>query len=294
MKNSDSLDHLQIVHHYADVNGIRMHYVRAGQGELVVMLHGFPECWYSWRHQIAALAPSYDVIAPDLRGYNETENSGPYDTDTLQEDVLALFDEIGAERVHLVAHDWGGAIAWLLAMYHPERLRSLTVCNLPHPSLFQKGMRRPRQLARSWYVGFFQVPWLPERMLAARDYQMLARGLIRDCRPGTFSREDIQFYLDSWRAYGLSGGINWYRALLRHPRPLPEAPPLVQTPTLMIWGEDDRALGKELTIGTGEYVRRLHLEYLPGISHWVQQEAPAEVNRLIAEHITAYGAQTGE
>lgn len=293
MPPGPDLEALGLTHRFAQVNGIRMHYVECGTGEPVLFLHGFPECWYSWRHQIGAIAGEYRVIAPDLRGYNETENAGPYDTDTLQADVLGLIAAIGEDSVHLVAHDWGGAIAWLLAMEHPEAVRTLTVCNLPHPALFEQGVRRPKQLARSWYMLFFQLPWLPEQVLAGRGYQHLARMLIRDCAPGTFTRDDIRFYLDSWREHGLGGGINWYRALFRHPRRLASPPPLVEAPTLLIWGENDRALGKELTFGTDEYVQDLRIEYLPGVSHWVQQEAPAQVNRLLSEHIGAHSDGPG-
>jgi epoxide hydrolase 4 len=278
-------------HRYATVNGIRMHYVEAGRGETVLLLHGFPEFWYSWRHQIAALAPHYRVVAPDLRGYNETENRGPYDTDTLQQDVLALIDEIGGEPVHLVAHDWGAAVAWLLAIRHPERLKSLTICNVPHPVLFQRGLRRPAQLKRSWYIGFFQLPSLPERALALKSYHILARTLIRDCRPGTFTREDIKEFLAGWRRQGLNGGINWYRAVVRQPRRLPDPVPSITVPTLMIWGEQDLALGKELTYGTEEFVEDLQLEYFPDASHWVQQEEPDRVNELLLEHLRAHPAQ---
>jgi epoxide hydrolase 4 len=277
-------------HQYTSVNGIRMHYVRAGAGETVVLLHGFPESWYSWRHQIAALSPSYRVVAPDLRGYNETENRGPYDTDTLQQDVLELIEQVGGGPVHLVAHDWGAAIAWLVAINHPDVLRTLTICNVPHPSIFQKGIRKPRQLLRSWYIGFFQIPFLPERVLAMRNYHILARTLIRDCRPGTFTREDIKMFLDGWRRQGLGGGINWYRALLRSPRKLPDPVPTIETPTLMLWGENDIALGKELTYGTEDYVQKLRLEYFPGTSHWVQQEEPERVNALLLEHLRAHPA----
>jgi pimeloyl-ACP methyl ester carboxylesterase len=272
-------------HHYADVNGIRMHYVEAGQGETVLFLHGFPEFWYSWRHQLAALAPHYRVVAPDLRGYNETENTGPYDTGTLQEDVLALIQHLGEERVHVVAHDWGAAIAWLLAMNHQEVVKTLAICNVPHPALFQAGIRKPRQLLRSWYVLFFQLPWLPERMVAGDSYRRLARGIIRDCRPGTFDREDIKAFLASWRRQGLSGGINWYRAAVRNRQPLPDPVPVIQAPTILIWGENDRALGKELTYGTEQYVNDLEVQYLPGTSHWVQQEEPGRVNELLLRHL---------
>ena len=275
-------------HDYAEINGIRMHWVEAGAGELVVLLHGFPEFWYSWRHQIAALAPGYRVVAPDLRGYNETERRGPYDTDTLQQDVLSLIAHLGESSAHIMAHDWGGVIGWLLAIQHPEAVRTLTVCNLPHPAIFQRAIRRkPRQMLKSWYVLAFQAPWLPQRLIAFRNYQALAKALIGDCRPGTFTREDIEAFLGAWRRQGLSGGINWYRGLIRHPRRLPDPLPKVVAPTLLIWGEDDQFLGKELTFGTDQYVEMLDLHYLPGVSHWVQQEAPGEVNQLLLAHLRA-------
>lgn len=277
-------------HREATVNGIRMHYVEAGDGEPVVLLHGFPESWYSWRHQLRALAAAgYRAIAPDQRGYNLTEAKGPYDTGTLQADILCLMDHLGIERAHVVGHDWGGAIAWLLGMEHGERLKSLTVCNLPHPAVFRKGVRRPRQALRSWYVLFFQLPWLPERVLAAQGYHRLARMMIRECRPGTFTKDDIREFLAGWRRQGLGGGINWYRAALRHPPRIPDPVPLVTVPTLLIWGDDDRYLGRELTEGTEEYVAKLRVEHLPGVSHWVQQEAPDEVNRLLLDHLAAAG-----
>lgn len=277
-------------HREATVNGIRMHYVEAGDGEPVVLLHGFPESWYSWRHQVRALAAAgYRAIAPDQRGYNLTEAKGPYDTGTLQADILCLMDHLGIERAHVVGHDWGGAIAWLLGMEHGERLKSLTVCNLPHPAVFRKGVRRPRQALRSWYVLFFQLPWLPERLLAAQGYHRLARMMIRECRPGTFTKDDIREFLAGWRRQGLGGGINWYRAALRHPPRIPDPVPLVTVPTLLIWGDDDRYLGRELTEGTEEYVAKLRVEHLPGVSHWVQQEAPDEVNRLLLDHLAAAG-----
>lgn len=273
-------------HAYANINGIRMHYVEAGAGQPVLFLHGFPEFWYSWRHQLAALATRYHVIALDQRGYNETENHGPYDTDTLQHDVLALMAHLGIDRAHIVGHDWGGVIAWLLAIEHPEAVQSLTVCNLPHPAVFRHALRRnPRQWLRSWYILFFQLPWLPERLLGLDNYQRLARGMIRQCRPGTFTRDEIKSFLAAWRRQGLNGGINWYRAALRHPRPLPDPVPLIKAPTLMIWGEDDAFLGKDLTYGTEEYVHDLALHYLPGTSHWVQQEEPDKVNGYLAAHL---------
>lgn len=276
---------LDVQHHHASINGIQMHYVEAGQGDLVLLLHGFPESWYSWRHQIAALSPHYRIVAPDLRGYNETEARPPYDTTTLQQDVLALLDHLGEPAAHIVAHDWGGAIAWLLAIHHPRSVRSLAALNIPHPARFFEGVRRPRQLLRSWYILFFQLPWLPERLLARDNYRSLARMIIRQCKKGSFSEDEVRTMLEIWRRQGLSGGINWYRALLRDRKPLPDPIPIIEAPVTIIWGEDDTALGKELTEGTERFVRNLSVHYLPGISHWVQQEAPTEVNRLLLEHL---------
>ncbi len=274
-----------LTHHYDVVNGIRMHWVEAGAGpETILFLHGFPEQWYSWRHQLAAFAPAFRVIAPDQRGYNETEAQGPYDTETLQQDVLALIELLGVEKVHLVAHDWGAAIAWLIAINHPEVLRSLVIMNVPHPKVFEKGLRQPRQLLRSWYVFAFQLPWLPEKGIARGDYQPFARAIIRQTAPGTFTRHDVKVMLEGWRRQGLSGGINWYRAAIRHRKPLPDPLPKVEVPTTMIWGENDVALGKELTAGTEDYVANLTLHLLPGVSHWVQQEAPEQVNAFLREH----------
>lgn len=283
---------LELEHHYAEINGIRMNYVAAGSGETILFLHGFPESWYSWRHQLAHFSANYRVVAPDLRGYNETENRGPYDTDTLQEDVLALIRHLGVERVHLVAHDWGAAIAWLLGMYHPEVLQTLTICNVPHPELMRKGILKSRQLLRSWYIFFFQLPWLPEKMLARDNYRGLARQIIRDTRAGTFTRDDVKQMLAVWRRQGLNGGINWYRAVRRAPK-VHRPVPTILTPTLLVWGEDDIALGKELTYGTEEYVRDLTVHYLPGTSHWVQQEEPEKVNELLAAHLQRSAAGAG-
>lgn len=272
-------------HHYADINGIRMHYTEAGAGdEVILFLHGFPESWYSWRHQLGFFAPRYRVIAPDQRGYNLTENAPPYDTGTLQEDVLSLIRHLGVEKVHLVAHDWGAAVAWLIGINHPGVLHSLAICNVPHPAVFARQLRKnPRQWLRSWYIGFFQLPWLPERVLARSNYQALARQIVRDTRPGTFTRDDVREMLEGWRRQGLGGGVNWYRAAVRQRARLPEPVPTITVPTILIWGEDDVALGKELTLGTEQYADNLEIHYLPNTSHWVQQEEPDRVNHYIAE-----------
>ncbi len=279
-------DSATLAHRYVTVNGIRIHYVEAGSGPLVILLHGFPSSWYCWRHQIAALSPSYRVIAPDLRGYNETDAKGPFDLETLQRDVIGLIEAAGEKDAHIVGHDWGGAVAWALAIQHPEVARSLAVCNIPHPVIFQKAVRRnPRQMLRSWYFLFFQIPWLPEKLLSTRGYRRLLDSIVDQCRPGTFSDDDQQVMLSHWRRQGLAGGVNWYRAVVRHPPRLPEPTPIIQAPTILIWGEGDAFLGRELTEGTDALVANLDIHYLPGISHWVMEEAANEVNGLLLNHL---------
>ena len=271
-------------HRHARTNGIRMHYVEAGEGEPVVLLHGFPECWYSWQRQLPVLAKDYRVIAPDLRGYHETDARPPYDSATVQQDVLGLLEALGERSAHIVGHDWGGAVAWGLGMQHPAAVRSLAIVNMPHPALARAGLRSFAQLRRSWYIFFFQLPWLPERVLARNGYRRLARLLFRGVPPGEERRKDLAFYRRSWREHGLSGGINWYRAIPRG-KPLPDPVPVITAPTTMIWGEEDFALGKDLTVGTERYVRDLDLHYLPGVGHFVQQEAPDRLNELLLGHL---------
>jgi len=286
-----------IKHNYAAINGIRMHYAEAGSGELVILLHGFPDCWYTWRHQIDALSKKYHVVVPDMRGYNETDNIGPFDTGTLRQDVIKLVHQLGNKQAHIIGHDWGGAIAWNLAISNPEVVQTLGICNIPHPANFFKGLRTFTQLKRSWYIFFFQIPFLPERFLARDNYHRLARSMYRI---GPNTDEDINFYINSWKKYGLSGGINWYRATGKNvffeaiKRMIKLRPPTtekmtrsmqVAARTTMIWGEKDFALGKELTFDTDQYVPDLTISYLPDVGHFVQQEAPEKVNELLLEHL---------
>ncbi len=169
-----------------DVGGIRLHWVESGEGETVVLLHGFPDFWYGWRCQIAPLTEAgYRVVAPDLRGCNASDKPEPVDAyrlDAVGGDIVGLLDALGEDRVHLVGHDWGGAVAWWLAARHAERVRRLTVVNAPHPLAMRRALRGPRQLLRSWYVLLFQLPWLPERMFSAFDYELAERVMRRDIR----------------------------------------------------------------------------------------------------------------
>ncbi|HEY9668998.1 MAG TPA: alpha/beta hydrolase [Coleofasciculaceae cyanobacterium] len=275
-------------HEYIVSNGIRLHYVTQGDGPLMLMLHGFPEFWYSWRHQIPEFAKDYKVVALDLRGYNESDKpqeQSAYVMSELVEDVEGVIRGLGYDRCILVGHDWGGAIAWLFAYAHPEMVERLIVLNLPHPAKFAEGLRTPQQLMRSWYAFFFQLPALPEFLIQLSDYQLIEsalKGMAVD--KSTFSQADLEAYKDAAAKRGaLTAMINYYRnAFFSFQQ---QEWSLLDVPTLMIWGEEDTALGKELTYGTEEYVRDFQIRYIPNCSHWVQQERPELVNEYMREFL---------
>jgi pimeloyl-ACP methyl ester carboxylesterase len=281
-----------MAHRSVDVHGLRLHCVEAGTGPLVVLLHGFPEFWYAWRYQIPALADAgYRVVVPDLPGYN-TSDKPPrvrdYRPRVLVQEVADLIVALGAGSAAVAGHDWGGALAWLLAMQHPERVQRLVVLNAPHPMRFLKGLRGPRQLRRSWYIFAFQVPWLPERLIAARDFQALRRALrLQPTRPGAFTAQDIDRYVTAAAQPGaLRAAINYYRAAVRA-NPLAQVHTLrrVDAPTLVIWGDQDRYLGRELAEPDRAWVPDVRVERIPQASHWVQADAPERVNQLMMDFL---------
>ena len=276
------------VHRYAVVNGVRLHYVEYDSGPLVVLLHGFPEFWYAWRHQIPALAAAgYRVIALDQRGYNLSDKPkgvGHYRLEALLGDVLGIIRHAGEQRAVVAGHDWGGAIAWNFAMRHPEAVDRLIVLNAPHPQRFLDEITGFSQLRKSWYMFLFQLPWLPERLLRAGDYAGLAHTLRSDpVHPGAFDEADIAHYKQAISQPGaLTATINYYRALIRlNPFSYKHAITRIDIPTLLIWGEQDRYLGIRLTEGLEPWVPKLQLERIPDASHWVQAEVPERVNALI-------------
>jgi pimeloyl-ACP methyl ester carboxylesterase len=271
-------------------NGLRLHYVTQGQGPLMLFLHGFPEFWYSWRHQLDHFASHYTCVALDLRGYNDSdkpEGVAAYRLEVLVEDVRGAIAALGHDRLILVGHDWGGAIAWAFAYTYPELLQSLIVMNIPHPARFAEELRTPQQMLRSWYVGAFQLPWLPELALQAGDYwaiEQMLRGMAID--KAAFTDDDLRAYKAAAAKPGaLTAMVNYYRALAQGG--LFHQPwGILDVPTLMIWGEEDAALGKELTLGTDAYLRNFQLRYIPQCSHWVQQEQPQQVNTLMQEFLS--------
>lgn len=279
-------------HRYIQVNGIRIHYVQAGAGgRLLVLLHGFPEFWWSWRYQIPVLSRHFTVVAPDLRGYAETEKPAwGYELDVLVNDVVTFIHELGHTRAIVVGHDWGGNIAWSLAIAYPQRVERLIALNMPHPALIARALGRNwRQTLRSWYLLFFQLPLLPEVLIRANNYKSVERafrGMAVD--KSCFDEQTIARFKAALAQPGaLTAAINYYRALFQQgARGMFHGTGMrVQAPTLMIWGEQDFALGKELTYGTHHFVPDLRIRYLPNCSHWVQQERASEVNAAILDFL---------
>lgn len=277
-------------HEFVEANGLRFHVAAAGSGDrLALCLHGFPECWYSWRFQIGPLEKlGYRVWAPDLRGYGESDRPlgvESYALEHLLADVAGLIDASGARSTLLLAHDWGAIVAWHFAMRRVRPIERLVILNVPHPAPWERELRRPRQLLRSWYAFFFQLPRLPEALLGARGARAVGRALLSGVsNPEHLDEAALRVFRESAARPGaLTAMLNYYRALVRGgwKRQRAQGYPVIETPTLMLWGERDLALGVETTLGTHEYVRDLTLRYLPHASHFVQQDDPQRVNALL-------------
>jgi pimeloyl-ACP methyl ester carboxylesterase len=297
-----------ISHEYASVNGQRLHYVRAGSGPLMVFLHGFPEFWYEWKHQIAEFSRDHTVVAPDMRGYNLSSKPAElsaYQMPNLVEDVRALTAELmkstGGTKFTLVAHDWGGVVAWVFAALHPAMLDKLVIVNAPHPTIFGTLLRDdPAQQKASAYMLMFRSPEA-EATLSADSYQWLTSMVLADgIKAGTVSEDDRKAYVEAWSQPGaLTGGLNYYRSSGVGPAPrsattttagdaaAPAGPPplVVRVPTLVIWAEQDMALLTGNLNGLDEVVPTLTVRRIADGTHWVVREKPADVNRLIREFL---------
>jgi len=279
-----------ISHEYAEINGVRLHYATAGRGPLILFLHGFPEFWYEWKNQLAEFGRDHTAVAPDMRGYNlsaKPSELSAYAMPALVEDVRALADRLrGGARFTLVAHDWGGVVAWVFAAMHPEMLDRLVIINAPHPTVFARELRdNPAQQQASQYMLLFRSP-AAEATLSANDYAALVTAV-------GVSGEDKDTYIAAWSQPGaLTGGLNYYRAAQIGPPtadaapPAPAAPPvIVRVPTLVIWGEHDTALLTGNLNGLDAFVPELTVKRIPDATHWVVREKSPEVNRLIREFL---------
>jgi len=283
----------EIRHRTIATNGVRLHVVEAGpeDGPLLILLHGFPEFWYSWRRQIGPLAAAgYRVQVPDQRGYNlssKPRKVSSYNLDRLARDVLGLIDDAGVGKARVVGHDWGALVGWWLGIRYPQSLERLALLNVPHPLVMQRALLlSSAQRKRSRYMFFFQLPWLPERIFARNNFAYAEKSLRVSSRPGTFSDDDIARYKEAWsQARAVRSMIHWYRAALRARPPQPKNP-RVQVPTLLIWGTQDRFLGQEMAQASIDLCDHGRLELIPEATHWVQLEEPERLNRLLVDFLS--------
>jgi pimeloyl-ACP methyl ester carboxylesterase len=299
---ADSRQHPMLEEHYAELNGVRLHYVTAGSGKLILFVHGFPEFWYAWKKQLLEFGKDHLAVAPDMRGYNLSEKPpgvDPYQLKFLVEDLRALGEHLGQKSFVLVGHDWGGVVAWAFALQYPEYLQKLVVINAPHPAIFERELREnPAQQKASEYMLMFRSS-RAEQTLSANNYAFLFDGVLREgLNAGHFTDEDRRAYLDAWSKPGaLTGGLNYYRAAHVGP-PGPEGAPAegsfagelptltVEVPTLVIWGEKDPYLLTGNLEGLDEFVRDLAIKRIPDGTHWVIHEKPALVNDSIRAFLT--------
>ena len=269
------------------INGVNLHVVEAGDAgkPLLILLHGFPEFWWAWRHQITPLAEAgYHVVVPDMRGYNTSDapqDVSAYTIDILAADVVALADAFGAERFHLVAHDWGAVISWWVAATYPDRLSRVVLMDGPHPDVWGKqALKHPTQALRSTYVAFFQLPWVPEAMLGAFDGAGLKAMIQGSAKAGSFEPGALEHYARAWAHPGsVTAMLNYYRALRE--RPKTEEPARLKPPTLILWAGDDVFLEKNVADAGLALCDDGKLEIVEGASHWLHIEQPERVNARI-------------
>lgn len=281
---------------FVQANGLNFEVLTCGEGDtLALCLHGFPEVALSWREQMPVLAGmGYRVWAPNGRGYGRSSrppHMRDYAIEHLMDDVAGLIDASGAKQVVLLGHDWGAIVAWCFAARRLRAIEKLVILNVPHPVCFARALRRPGQMLRSWYAGFFQIPRVPEWLLSRRDAGPVSELILRTSTDRANFPRDL---LEATRANAAQPGalkamIDWYRAFIRGGglrRQLRLGFPVIEVPTLMLWGERDTALAKGTTYGTSEFVRNLDLRYLPGVSHWVQQDATGICNEALRGFLT--------
>jgi epoxide hydrolase 4 len=272
-----------ITHCRVKTNGIELHLAVSGDANapLLILLHGFPEFWFAWRNYMSSLAAlGFYVVAPDQRGYNLSEKPlgvDAYELEILADDIAGLASALGRETFQVVGHDWGGLVAWSLASQHPARLERMVVLNAAHPAIWLRAMKiDPEQRRRSGYVRFLQLPWLPELLLRLRGYQGVAKGFA-SARPEAFTADVMQNYREAWSTAGaLTGMLNWYRAIFRHPMPMP-APGALSTRCLILWGDSDPFAISRLAGESAALCAAAEVIHLENTGHWLIHDLPETV-----------------
>jgi pimeloyl-ACP methyl ester carboxylesterase len=279
---------------FVEANGIRLHVVQAGpaDGPPVLLLHGFPEFWWTWHAQLAALAQAgFRVIVPDLRGFGRSDKPPrveDYRPEERRADVIGLLDALGHESVYLAGHDFGGFVAWNVAIHHPERVRRLVVFNVAHPEVYRSPPpAEPGRETVNWFRTFFQLPWLPELAARSGHWYLLTRNLIESSRPGTFAEPAMSYYQSSWaHENAIHTMIDWYRASFRFP-PEPPADPRVHVPTRVVWGSLDRFNDPAFADPSLTWCDEAELVRYDDAGHWLLHEKPAETSELL---VSFFGA----
>lgn len=279
---------LQLEHEFVTTNGVRLHVVNAGppQGPLVILLHGFPEFWYGWHRQIAALAEAgFRVMVPDQRGYNLSDKPkgiAAYRLDILVQDVVGLIAHTGRSCAFIAGHDWGGVVAWWLALTQPALVEKLAILNAPHPRIMRQHLLKHKvQRRKSWYVFFYQLPWLPERWFSRQGWRIGRITLTKSSQKGTFSPVDIEYYLKAWAQPGaITAMLNWYRAAMWRPPRIP-ADIIIRVPTKILWGRRDYFLNQELATASAAVCNEVSLEFIDKATHWLQHEHPEYISEQL-------------
>jgi epoxide hydrolase 4 len=295
---------MDLKHAYADVNGIRMHYVTAGQGEPVLLLHGFPEYWGVWKKVIANLSKDHQVFAPDLRGYNLT--SRPAEVDAyhilkLVGDVRGLVEHLGLKKLNVVCQDWGGLVGWSFLLRHPDLVKRFVVIDITHPALFNRELREnPAQQKASAYMLLFRSP-AAEAQLTANDFAFGRNAIFADARQhgAQLSDEDLEEWIQAWKQPGAwTGGLNYYRAARIGP-PDGQGNPggsnvvddlrpeqlQVHVPVLILWAELDEYLLSSGLTGIEQLVKDVTIKKVPGANHWLSLEKPELVSQAVREFV---------
>jgi epoxide hydrolase 4 len=273
---------------YIETNGIKLHVMEAGpeDGPMMLFLHGFPEFWYAWRKQLPFFVQKgYRVVAPDQRGYNlsdKPEGVAAYNIDELAKDIIGLLDAYGQKQVRLVGHDWGASVSWWLALKYAERISKMVILNVPHPKVMAKHLfTDSRQMPKSWYIFYFQLPGAVEHLAASTNYDFVLELISSNAKPGAFTPEDLGKYRQAFAQPGaFSAMVNWYRAMIQT-KALPPKSFNVTVPLLFLWGEEDIAMIPEMADESMPYCTEGRLVKLPGVTHWIQHEEASRVNEAI-------------